>query len=87
MARIATPIDTRPIDTRLGPYLVDTIAATCTLDEAIGALTLAYEAVNREAGTNQTLGHAFGCMRLAIESLDTLRDTLSEAESVEVAHA
>jgi hypothetical protein len=59
---------------------------TCTLDEAIGALTLAYEAVNSEAGTNQTLGHAFGCMRLAIDSLDTLRDTLSEAECAEVAH-
>lgn len=85
MARIATRIDIRPIDTRLGPYLVDTIASTCTLDEAIGALTLAYEAVFHESGTNQTLAHAFGCIRLAIESLDTLRDTLSEAESVEVA--
>ncbi|HEV7611430.1 MAG TPA: hypothetical protein VGO37_06115 [Steroidobacteraceae bacterium] len=86
MARVATRIDTRPHATRVGPYLVDTIAATCTLDEAIGALTLAYEAVNREAGTNQTLGHAFGCIRLAIESLDTLRDTLSEAASAEVSH-
>jgi hypothetical protein len=86
MARIATRIDTRPIDTRMGPHLVDTIAATCTLDEAIGALTLAYEAVFHEAEGNQMLAHAFGCMRLAIESLDVLRDTLSEAESVEVAH-
>jgi hypothetical protein len=48
----------------------------------IGALTLAYEAVLREAGRNQTLGHAFGSMRLAINSLDKLGDTLSEAESV-----
>jgi hypothetical protein len=75
-----------PINTRLGPYLVDTIAATCTLDEAIGALTLAFEAVCREAGTNQTLAHAFGCIRQSIASLDTLRDTLSEAESAGVAH-
>ncbi len=87
MAKIAAPIDVRPIDIRLGPYLVDTIAATCTLDEAIGALTLGYEAVNLEAGTNETLSHAFGCIRLAIQSLDTLRDTLSDAKSVEAAHA
>lgn len=71
-------------DHRLGPYLVDGTAATCTLDEAIGALTLAYEAVNLEAGTNETLSHAFGCIRLAIGSLDTLRDTLSEAEPADV---
>jgi hypothetical protein len=79
-------LDTRPINTRMGPYLVDTLAATGTLDEAIGALTLAYEAVLREAGTNQTLSHAFGCIRQSIVSLDTLRDTLSEAKSVEVTH-
>jgi hypothetical protein len=72
--------------TRLGPYLVDTIAATCALDEAIGALTLAEEAVFREARRSDTLSHAFGCMRLALKSLDALRDTLSEAKSVEVAH-
>lgn len=82
MAKILTPINPR-----LGPYLVDRTAATCTLDEAIGALTLAYEAVFSEAGTNETLSHAFGCIRLAIQSLDTLRDTLSEAESAEVAYA
>ncbi len=79
-------LDTRPIDTRMGPYLVDTTAATSTLDEAIGALTLAYEVVCREAGRNQMLSHAFCSMRLAINSLDVLRDTLSEAQSVEVAH-
>ena len=79
-------LDRRPTDTRMGPYLIDTIAATCALDEAIGALTLAYEAVLREAEGNQTLAHTFGCMNLAIERLDTLRDTLAEAKSVEVAH-
>ena len=79
-------MDTRPMDTRLGPYLVDTVAATGALDEAIGALTLAYEVVSREAGRNQMLAHAFCSMKLAINSLDELRDTLSEAESVEVAH-
>ncbi|MDB6083720.1 MAG: hypothetical protein JWN43_1601 [Gammaproteobacteria bacterium] len=86
MARVATPIDTRPVDTRLGPYLVDTIAATGALDEAIGALTFAYEAVCQEAGRNQTLAHAFCCMRLVINCLDNLRDTMSEAEAVEVRH-
>jgi hypothetical protein len=55
-------MDTRPIDTRLGPYLVNTTAATAALDEALGALTLAYEAVCREAGTNQMLAHAFCSM-------------------------
>jgi hypothetical protein len=71
---------------RLGPYLVDTIDATCTLDEAIGALSLAYDAVIREAGANQTLAHAFGSMRLSINCLNNLRGTLLEAEAVEVAH-
>jgi hypothetical protein len=80
-------IDPRPTDTRMGPYLVDTGAATETLDNAIGALTLAYEAVSAETGTNQTLGHAFCAMALAIKTLDVLRDTLSEAKSVEVVHA
>jgi hypothetical protein len=84
--RATTRIDNPPVDTRLRPYLVDTIAATGTLDEAIGALTLAFETVLREAGTNEALSHAFGCMRLVIESLDKLRDRLSEAESVEVSH-
>jgi hypothetical protein len=79
-------IDPRPTDTRMGPYLVDTGAATETLDNAIGALTLAYEAVSAETGTNQTLGHAFCAMALAIKTLDVLRDTLSEAKSVEVGH-
>ena len=73
-------------DTRLGPYLVDTMAATGTLDEAIGALTLAFEAVCQEAGTNETLSHAFGCMRLVIESLGQLRDKLSEAPAAEAPH-
>jgi hypothetical protein len=75
-----------PVEPKLRPYLVDTIAATGALDEAIGALTFAYEAVCHEAGRNQTLAHAFCCMRLVINSLDNLRDTLSEAESVEVDH-
>ena len=75
------------INTRLGPYLVDTTAATVALDESIGALTLAYEAVFRESGTNQMLAHAFSCMNLAIARLDKLRDTLSDAKSVEVASA
>ena len=84
MARATARIDTRPIDARMGPYLVDTTAATCALDEAIGALTLAYEAVLQEAGSDLTLTHAYGCMRLAIESLDALRDTLSEAKTAEI---
>jgi hypothetical protein len=79
-------IAARPTHTRMGPYLVDTSAATETLDNAIGALTLAYEAVSHEAGTNETLSHSFCAMALAIKTLDVLRDTLSEAKSVEVAH-
>ncbi|HMH29058.1 MAG TPA: hypothetical protein VK580_10760 [Steroidobacteraceae bacterium] len=70
-------------DTRLGPYLVDTMAATGTLDEAIGALTLAHDAVFKEAGMNQTLAHAFSTMRLAINKLDELRDTISDAMPAE----
>ena len=81
-----TSMDTRPTDTRLGPYLIDTAVATGTLDEAIGALTLAYEVVLNESGTNQMLSHAFCSMKLAIDRLDELRETLAEAKSVEVAH-
>jgi len=83
---IFTSMDTRPTDTRLGPYLVDTVVATGALDEAIGALTLAYEVVCHEAGRNRMLAHVFCSMRLAIDRLEELRDTLSEAQSVEVSH-
>jgi hypothetical protein len=64
--KVTSSFDNRPIDSRLGPYLVDTIAATATLDETIGALTLAYDAMCREAGRNETLAHAFCSMRLVI---------------------
>jgi hypothetical protein len=48
--------------------------------------SVAYEAVSSEAGTNETLSHSFCAMALAIKTLDVLRDTSSEAKSVEVAH-
>jgi hypothetical protein len=48
-------IDPRPTDTRMGPYLVDTGAATETLDNAIGALALACDAVSGETGTKRNL--------------------------------
>jgi hypothetical protein len=72
----------RPTTDRVGPHLLDKNGAVCVLDEAIGALTLAYETVEKESGTNQALAHAFCSMRLAIVRLDELRNTLAEAREV-----
>ena len=68
-------------DTCTQLQLVNGPDATETLDEAIGALNLAFDAVLGEAGPNQTLSCAFSCMALAIKSLKDLRGTMAAAKN------
>ncbi len=58
---------------------IDTGDAVLTLDEGMGALWLAHEAVFEEAGTNKNLGAAFASIALSLRSLDVLRDSLADA--------
>jgi hypothetical protein len=66
---------TRPGDLRL----MDTGLAIVAVDQVIGTIRLAEDAVRDNSGPNDLLSHAAMALQLAQEKLDRLRDELEAA--------